>query len=216
MTLLCCVQLSACNFLSRQLTDQTTETCKFRAYVHQPIEDWLNSRYQAKSPVRVAIIPFSVPANFTTESDERTGLDLELATVLQQELLRRGSFPIVEVFNRQSWPGKKEEFFKGNFGAISLAREASYDLVLVGLLEPLRSIDEITAYSKLIEVESGLTLWFGRVSANSARPDLRLAAATLGLTNRRPDLLSSAALSQELAGCIAGLVSAEEELLPGR
>jgi hypothetical protein len=131
------------------------------------------------------------------------GLGNELAWAVQRELLSTEIFPVVELLNRQDWPGKKEEFFTGNFGAISYARDAGYDLVLVGYFEPQERLDTWTIHTKLIEIDSGITLWYGTSRVSTSRKDMEEVSSTLGLTNRRPDLLYTNALLSEAAACIA-------------
>src|SRR4051812_36516187 len=119
--------LCSCSFLYNRYA----ESCNSHAYLQRGLYAYINSRYHYNSPVRMAIIPFSVPANISADNSERPGLGNELAWKIHAQLLATGQIPIVEVLNRQDWPNKKEEFFTGNFGAIAMAREAGYDLLMV-------------------------------------------------------------------------------------
>jgi hypothetical protein len=179
------------------------ETCNTRAYAWTDIEGFINQRFTPHSPVRMAIIPFVTPANLAQRDNELPGLGNQLAWSVQRELLSTEVFPVVELLNRQDWPGKKEEFFTGNFGAISYSRDAGYDLVLIGYLEPQSRLDTWTIHTKLIEVDSGITLWYGTSQVSTMRKDMLEVSSTLGLTNRRPDLLYTDALLGEAAACIA-------------
>jgi hypothetical protein len=119
----------------------------------------------------MAIIPFSVAANLSSQNTQRPGLGNELAWQIRSELVRNEAAPIVEVLNRHDWPGKRDEFFVGNHGAIALSREAGYDLVLVGLFETGASLDHVVLHSKLIDTSAGITVWNGR-STVTRRPSL--------------------------------------------
>lgn len=178
------------------------ESCNSHAYVQTPLSEYINKRFQPHAPVRMAIIPFSVPANLAAQSNEQIGLGIDLAQRLQTQLLEAGAVPIVELLNREDWPGKKEEFTHGNFGAIQFAREAGYDLVLVGMVQPLTSIDRLSVQSKVIEVESGITAWYGQTSVTSWRSDLNKAGADFGLSKRRPDQLFMDDSLNKLTRCI--------------
>lgn len=155
-----------------------------------------------ESPVRVAVVPYSVPANISAIDNERPGLGNQLAWIIHRELINWGKVPIVEVLNRPDWPGKKEEFHTGNFGAIAAAREAGYDFVLVGYLDPQRSLDTATAYSKLIDVENGVTVYYGYATAMTRRPEMRDWSASLGLSKSRPDLQNIGELYDKLGWCV--------------
>lgn len=153
------------------------------------------------APVRMAIIPFTVPANVSGNKYDSSGLGNELAWEIQAEALKKEAIPIVEVLNRQDWPAKKDEFFTGNFGALSQAREAGYDLVMVGYVEKMNSLDTMSAYAKIIDVDAGVTLWYAHIVSSTHRPEVREVGATLGFTNRRPDLISFPPLQTKLAKC---------------
>ena len=185
------------------LRERYGEQCKMRAYVQNPLTDYITSRFQRSSPVRLAVIPFSTPANVAAYDNEHIGLGNELSYMVQAQLLQSGEVPMVEVLNRQDWPGKKEEFFTGNFGAIALAREAGYDLVLVGLVEPLAALNQMRAYGKLIDVENGVTVWYGETSASTNRNEFNQIGSRLGIEDRRPDQLYNGPLSDKLAECFA-------------
>lgn len=143
--------------------------CKSRAHVDIDLQEYLKTRFQTGSPVRLAIIPFSTQANLASQGNEQIGLGEKMATELQLRILSSGLVPISEVFKRHDWPGKKEEFSTGNFGALQYAREAGYDLVLVGVIDSLQSLTEMTARMRLIEVSSGITLHFGTSEVISHR-----------------------------------------------
>lgn len=208
VTLTATSSLSSCAFINRHYG----ESCNSHAYVRTVLSDYISNRFHRDSPVRLAVIPFSVPANISSVNSERQGLGNELAWKTQAYLLGREATPIVEVLNREDWPGKKDEFRTGNFGAIALAREAGYDLVLVGYLDSMRSLEEATLHTKLIEVESGITVWYGTTRAVTYRRDANEAVDFFGIQDRRPDMIATSALADKLAKCVAEEITKEEEL----
>ncbi len=156
--------LSGCFMIEEHLelpTINIKKSCKNRAHTNLGLSDFISSRFHRGSPVRLGIMPFSVPANLSARNSELPGVGNKLAWSVRSHLLGKEEIPIVEVFNRPSLPGHKDEFFTGNFGAISLAREAGYDLVMVGYLEPTRSLTNAILHTKVIEAEGGITVWFG-------------------------------------------------------
>lgn len=179
------------------------ETCNTRAYARTDFESFISTRFARNSPVRVAVVPFVTQANLAARDDEQPGLGNELAWSVQRELVGSEVLPIVEVFNRQDWPGKKAEFFTGNFGALARAKDAGYDFVLVGYMDPIKRVDTWVIHTKLIEVESGISLWYGTSTINTIRKDMLEVSSTLGLTTRRPDLLYGPEMLTEAARCIA-------------
>lgn len=198
--------LSGCAFIHSQVG----ESCKSRAHVQLILSDYLSHRFDSHSPVRVALIPYSVPANLAADSSQRPGVGNELAWQIHQKLLATGAVPIVEVFNRPDWPQKKDEFFTGNFGALSMAREAGYDLMLVGLVENMRATDELTAHSKLIEVESGVTVWYGTDTAWTRRPEMDIVQDRLFLGDRSPSKMYFGPIVEQLSSCIVNSMTSEE------
>lgn len=177
--------------------------CKSHAYVRLGLADYISTRFRSNAPVRMAIIPFSAPANLSFYSNEQPGVGNQLAWAVQQNLLGSGAVPIVEVLNRHDWPGKKEEFFTGNFGAIATARDAGYDLVLVGNLEPMQAAEMLSARTKLIEVESGITVWYGNTFSERSYSTWHNLSEWLGMRDRVPADLGWNHLVDALGICIA-------------
>jgi len=167
------------------------------------IAGYIKSRYQPFSPVRVAVIPFTTPANISAYSNELPGVGNLLAQQVQAEFLRLQAFPIIEVLNRQDWPGKKEEFFTGNFGALTYARDAGYDLALVGFVENVSNMDSLTVHTKLIETESGLTLWYGKTTSTTNRPDFNGFESFFFVADNIPNRPYSHELIEKNARCIS-------------
>lgn len=187
------------------------EDCKTRAYVRADVEEFIKTRFSTTSPVRVAVIPFSVPASLSAAETELPGLGNQLAWRLHGELLKRQFLPIVEVFNRHDWPMKKEEFFTGNFNALRDARDAGYDLALIGYLADPNSLDSWSIYSKLIETDSGITLWYGKSDVTSRRRSWRNTDAFFWLSDRRPDLIPIEPLVEASARCLVDQIHLESQ-----
>ncbi len=200
MTLASVASLTSCAYLK----NRTMEQCKTHAYVETVVEDYVSRRYDSNAPVRLGIIPFVVPANLTQKPFQYRGMGNELAYQVHTRFLNRGTIPIVEVLNREDWPGKKDEFYTGNFGALSQAREAGYDLILVGIIDSYNPYAEATASTKLIEVETGVTLWYGKTTAYTYRKDFERGTDFLALEDRRPARSYGAELTEKLTDCIAG------------
>ena len=123
------VTLHGCTYVTRHYA----EPCKSRAYIGTNLTDFITKRFNTHAPVRVGIIPYSTPANLAPGYGAETpSFGTQLARRIQQELVATEEIPMLEVFNREDWPGKKDEFYTGNFGAISFARQAGYDVIIVG------------------------------------------------------------------------------------
>jgi len=120
----------------------------------------------------MAIIPFSTPANLSWQNAQNQGLGKELAWKFQSEFLAAGTIPIVEVMPRDDWPGKREEFWTGNFGALAQSREAGYDFVLVGFVDQMKSLDSMTVHSKIIDSDSGVTVWSGSTTVTTKKSQI--------------------------------------------
>jgi hypothetical protein len=206
MTLVAVVSLTSCAYLK----DHTLDQCKTHAYVETVIADYLSTRYQSNSHVRMGIIPFAVPANLTQKPFQYRGLGNEIAFQIQAHFLNEEVIPISEVLNREDWPGKKDEFYTGNFGALSQAREAGYDLIFVGNIDAYNPFGELTASTKLIEVESGVTLWYGKTTAYTHRRDYMRGADYLNLEDRKPSETFGEVLTSTLTKCIVKEVLSEE------
>lgn len=176
--------------------------CNSHAYVNAILADYISRQYHRHTPPRMAIIPFSVPANVAYKNIELPGMGHKLAQRLHAYMLQSEVVPVVELVNRADWPGKKEEFFTGNFGALSQARAAGYDLVLVGYLEPRHGLTSLSAYSKLIDVNSGITVWYGKTEVHETAGLYEQSKSWLGLKKRRPAEIPTAMLVNDLASCI--------------
>ena len=172
-----------------------------RAYLNNDLEEYITTRFDSKAPVRMAIVPFSTPANLSWTSGENQGLGRELAWRIHSEFLTNSTLPIVEVFNREDWPGKKEEFFGGNFGAIAQAREAGYDFIMVGLVEPMKGMGTLTMHSKIIDADAGITVWYGTTNVKSEKSKIDKSPLYRFGPEIRPDLLYFDEMVSMAASC---------------
>lgn len=175
------------------------ESCKTRSFIRTPLRDHLSSRFGDGQPVRMGVIPLSVPENIAGRSDNMPGVGVKLASLIQSSALEYKTIPIIEVLNRDDWPAKRDEFFKGSFGALQTARAAGYDLIWVGLVDHSDAIDKVRVFSKIIEVDGGLTLWYGKAEAEGLRDDLDHLNP---FTKSRPDKFSLIPLYDTVADCI--------------
>lgn len=197
--LTCTVSMTSCAYLGNHVG----EWCNTRAYVRTDIPAYIDQRFTPKSPVRVGIIPFDVPANLSSRSAQMPGLGNQLAWAVHRDLLASEVFPIIEVFNREDWPRKKEQFFTGNFGALQFAKDAGYDMIVVGYLEPITRLDTWIVHTKIIEVDSGTTIWYGSSKVYTNRSDMLETSSFVGLTDRRPDIYWNDKLLSTVSECIA-------------
>ncbi len=189
---------------------QVEEDCNYRAHLRTPIDLYISKRFPKDAPVRVGILPFSVPANLSGQSDEVPGLGNEIAWRVKEQLLSTGILPIVEVLSRHAWPGRRAEFHTGNFEAIEMARHAGYDLVFLGNIERLSSLDSLTAQGKLVETESGMTVWSGTSTASTNRHNRESIRPHAFFIKREPNKVYTRLLADELAMCIRKNMMSEE------
>jgi hypothetical protein len=121
-----------------------------------------------------------VPENFYSPTNlpgsSHTNAAQELARRLQTALLATGELGIVEVFDREVWQRKRDEFFRGNYGGLEQARLAGYDYLIVGMLEPIVDDETLWFQTKVIDLSNNITLWSGRteVSSNARAWDKRM------------------------------------------
>ena len=211
MTLLLVFSFSGCTWVSHKTYDRIEDECKTHAYIDNRLPEFITQRYGRKSQARLGIIPLSVPANFAGQGPGRPDWGYDFAVMLDQELLATSEIPVVEVLDRRDWPGKAEEFSAGNFGAIQIARDAGYDLVLVGMLQPLKTNNELSISTKVIETESGITVWYGTTNIISYQEDIHRSAAYINLTTLSPDKVYTPQMASSMAKCLAKKIVLQEE-----
>jgi TolB-like protein len=204
--------LNSCSILQSRYGVQ----CKSHAHINNDPEEYLADRFDKNAQVRLGIFPFKTQENITSSNASRQGWGKELAMKLQGKLLEFGTFPIIEVVNRDTWENYREEFSSGNYRALSMARELGYDLLLVGDAKVLHYPNKVAADVKLIETESGITVWYGNIEADNYRKDLRAAGTAFGLFQRDPSINDMPHLSEKLAKCTAGaLMQVQQKEEPG-
>lgn len=189
-----------------------TEECKIHTYIEARLEDYLSSQYGTQKVVRMAIMPFDVPETFAPPGNDSVHYGRELARKFQAELARTGKVTIVELFNRDRWPGKRAEFFVDNSGAIELARNAGYDLVVVGYMEELKDDSSINLYTKIIDTANRVSLWNAKTEARTNARQARNALARLRLDKDRPELFDFPVKTELLAHCTVQRITADDEI----
>jgi len=206
------LSLTSCYFLRHYEASQKDE-CKNHAYIQQPVRSYLSRRFPRNAPVRLAVIPFTVPANITSWNDQQPGFGTLLARELKKELLKTQLIPIVELFERLDWPAKRHEFHTGNHGALGLARHAGYDLVLVGFMDHPASMHEMTTEAKLIDVHSGTTIWYGQSIVENTNPQAQRDGPWWN-SRRIPSRFPINSLLDDTAQCIARSMEQEYTIRP--
>jgi hypothetical protein len=189
-------------------------TCNSRAYTENHVGEYIRMRFPKGAPVRMGIIPFSAPANVSAQSLEFPGLGNTLAWKVRDEILSRGEIPIVEVLNRQDWPYKKEEFPLGNFEALRQARNADYDLVLIGNLEPFTNLNRMKVHYKIVEVETSTTIFNGTTEVSNSTAEQEKRYSRFYLATRTPSNIPIESMHEELVACVADALF-PQEVLPG-
>ena len=210
LTLFLFVLAVGCSSSQPSIYSTTDEFCKNRAYLRVPLDAYISQRFPKGSPLRVGIVPFSSQANLAARNDMAPGLGFSIARGLREQLLAYGTFPIIEVLPRADWPGKYLEFDSGNFEAISMAKNAGYDFVLIGAINQLRSLDELSARAKLIEAEGGITVWSGEASVSSLRRERADSIPFRWLSKNEPSRFATNELMDMLPACLAASLLSEE------
>ena len=177
--------------------------CNIQAHIDQRFVDYLSHRFQKGSTPRIAIIPFDVPANFSPVNNPELRFGFKLAEIFQRKILAKGEKLIVELFNRDEWPGKSLDFSTGNYTAIKQARDAGYDLVLVGKFENIVDSQVLSIQSKIIETESTNTIWFGTSQSFSKEAQTKgfLNFLSRGVYPLREDVFHISERTEALVSC---------------
>lgn len=209
MLLLFCAGFISCQILR---VSSQEEGCKIRTYTNYGLTKYVRSRFPSTHPVRVAIIPFDVPETFAPLGNSSLHFGRELARKFQLEIKRTGELPIVELFNRDSWPGKREDFTTGNYGAMKLARDAGYDLVIVGQFSNIKNDSTLELFTKVIDAENAVTIWDSRILWISNNRELNKVKAFYGLDTERPDIFNFPERSQDLIECNVRKLFTEETI----
>lgn len=162
------ILLSAC---STTYDTPKATGCKNRASISINLKNYVKKRYKKEKFVRLGIMPISIPENFSARRIDDQDFGEILSHKYQYYLLRSGVFSSVELIQKPEWPGKKEEFFGSNVTAITIARHMGLDFVMLGYLSPKRSIKEMAISSKIIDVNTGVTVFYGETSVENQNYD---------------------------------------------
>lgn len=157
------ISLTACSILDITQKDP----CNNHTNINMNLKKYVTTRYTKKKFIRLGIFPFSVPANLTSSSQDRPDFGMVLAQKLQPQILSSGVFTTAEVLNYSEWSGKKQEFFSNNLLAIEIGRNIGLDFIVVGYLAPQNHIEKMTVYTKIIDVNTGITLFYGETTATN-------------------------------------------------
>lgn len=204
--------LSGCSIIPTLVPK--TEGCNIRTYVNRRLTDQVNSQKYLYKPARLAIIPFDVPASFALLGDESSHYGRQIALKFQEELLRSGELKLVELFNRAAWPGKKEDYFSGNYQAIEYARNSGYDFVLVGYMDDIRDSEEVVIFSKAIDVLSHVTVWSAKTVVYTRDRTIGKILGENRITPQRPDLFPFARSATTAAECTVNAII-NNDVVPG-
>ena len=196
------ISFTACAFID--ITEN--ETCKNHANINIKLKKYLTDRYKSKNLVRLGIFPFSVPANFTAKSLDKLDYGTMLAQKLQPTLLSLGIFQTAELLDYQEWSGKKEEFFSNNLLAIEIGKNIGLDFIVVGYLAPYNHIEKMTVYSKIIDVNTGMTVFYGETTAYNNYLNERKEKASFGLIEYKPSDFKLDDFTDKLMQCHSDLV----------
>jgi hypothetical protein len=179
-----------------------TEGCKNQTDTNLVLENYISTRFVSGSPVRMAIVPFDVPETFATWGNESEHFGRQLARRVHAEIRSEGVVPISEIFNRDRWPGKREEFFTGNYQAIELAKNAGYDLVLVGYMDDIKDDEDIDIYTKIIDTHNHMNVWSARTRVTSKNKRVSNFLARARMIEDRPELFAFPERVDEFATCV--------------
>lgn len=172
--------------------------------------DYVSQRYHRDQPKRYGVLPFDTQENFAAPGSMPgsvlNDLPHDLARRFQAELSRTSELGIVEVFDQTPWQGKKEEFFQGNYRALQLARNAGYDFLVVGQLEPSRTAETFIIYTKIIDLSDNVTVWYARTEVTSNTKAWEKGVGVIVPQKARPDLLYSRERFDEFAECTANYI----------
>jgi hypothetical protein len=198
-----------CAFISPLVEEHFQESCQSHAYTQTPLLDYIQNRFRPNSPVRIGVMPAITQANMNHFYYEYMNGGLMLANRIQQDLLNWGTLPIVEVFNRPEWPGKKEEFFSGNFNSIKYARNAGYDFVVVSFVEPMRNTENLSALVRVIDTSSGVSVYYGKSTAHSMRQDYNRTSDAYAFGQEIPSQIPTNDLFEKLGQCVSQAIMKE-------
>ena len=204
--------ISGCSLTKLPLISHLVNpSCNNHTYINLMLRDYVSKRFDEKTPARMAIIPFDVQESFAPAGNDSLHFGRDLANNFVMEFHKQGVVPIVELFERDRWPGKRAEFFAGNYQAISIARAAGYDLVMIGYLEALKDPSDFIAYIKIIDTQNNMTIWSSKTEVHSHEHDISDALSKVDIAKRRNDLFDFTGLTKQLVYCaVDEIVNSEE------
>lgn len=204
------VLLSSCSLIKSPLDWQR---CKRHTYINLVLTDYLKQRFHSQQMARMAIVPFDVPETFAPAFNDSRNYGRELARNFQAEMNKVGEVSIVELFDRDRWPGKRDDFFKGNYEAVEIARAAGYDFVLIGYLENIKNDSTLELDTKIIDTQNQVTVWSAKTEVESNARGLREDLSQVHLTKKQPELFDFPERTRELVRCtVDGII--EEDPVP--
>lgn len=177
------------------------ETCNIRAYTETSLLEYLESEQYAQKRSRFAIIPFDVPETFAAQGGQNRHFGRELARMFHQELQSAGELPIIELYDIDRWPGKRQEFFAGNYRAIEIGRHAGFDFVLLGYLDDITNATDLSLYTKIVDTSNGITVWSGHSEVRSHLRDWKRELSRTRLLKEQPEEFRFKERVAELARC---------------
>ena len=81
---------------------------------------------------------------------------------------------------------------------------------MVGNIEKMTNIDSMTIQTRIMEVDSGISIWYGQSTVDSNRKLHNELKSDYWLEKRRPDRVPTKAMTHKLARCIVdGVMNAE-------
>jgi len=172
------------------------DQCKIRTYIDDGGTALLSNRFVDTNyrdrPIRIAVIPFSIPEHFAVWGSYEGHLGWELARVFWADLLAAKVEGTIELVAANTWAGESEEFFEGNYRNIEIARQAGYSHIILGYLKEPTSDGILRVYTKLIDVGTSHTMWFSLTEVEKGgNQDWDILDFLFGLPARRGDAIES-------------------------
>lgn len=187
------------------------ETCKIDTYLNAGLRHYISSQYRSKKDFRAVILPFETQEQFAYHGPESDRVGWMLARKIQTQILGTGAIPIVEFYQYGNWPGKKNDFFNGNYIAQEFARNAGYDLLIVGYLEPIVHKDQLVLHTKAIDPATSVTLWNARATVSSYMQGINDSLARARLDTQQREMFYFPEKFEELTQCTTRSLTSEEE-----
>jgi len=189
--------LSACSIKNLSPKDD----CKIRTYTNFGLQSYTSKQFGTHQPVRIAVLPFEVPETFAYHTGTAGSYGAELANRVKAELVRSEEPYIVEYFSEAKWVGKKEDFFDGNYAALNVARNAGYDLIVLGYLTDITPQGLLELQTKIIDTNTAVTIFWARTALDSSPTVFSRAMMDFGYIPQNDSNLRISERSEELVRC---------------